>query len=196
MRFLLSEDYWALDSLFPGEWEWIRILPRLASGEDFLPGSRERLLPSPLAPDVMADESTLSQMEDWDELIRPELAETFAEAREIVEEDLERSEELTIEAYSEDDPIREELAEAGFPGDLPEMRRIVVAHEHTEAWYSTLNQARLLMNEEYDLANAEERQLIRAMDPSLVGEDRLLLIAQYELYSVIQSILVENLMQD
>jgi hypothetical protein len=76
------------------------------------------------------------------------------------------------------------------------MRRIVVAHEHTEAWYSTLNQARLLMNEEYDLANAEERQLIRAMDPSLVGEDRLLLIAQYELYSVIQSILVENLMQD
>ena len=34
------------------------------------------------------------------------------------------------------------------------------------------------------------------MDPSLVGEDRLLLIAQYELYSVIQSILVENLMQD
>ena len=52
------------------------------------------------------------------------------------------------------------------------------------------------MNEEYDLANAEERQLIRAMDPSLVGEDRLLLIAQYELYSVIQSILVENLMQD
>jgi hypothetical protein len=144
----------------------------------------------------MADESTLSQMEDWDELIRPELAETFAEAREIVEEDLGRCEDLTIEAYPEDDPIREELAEAGFPEDLPEMRRIVVPHEHTEAWYSTLNQARLLMNEEYDLANAEERQLIRTMDPSLVGEDRLLLIAQYELYSVIQSILVENLMQD
>lgn len=196
MRFLLSEDYWALDSLFPGEWEWIRILPRLASGQDFRPESRDRLLPSPLAPDVMADESTLSQMEDWDELIRPEIAESFAEAREIVEEDLDRCESLTLEAYPEDDPIHEELAEAGFPGDLPEMRRIVVPHEHTEAWFSTLNQARLLMNEEYDIANAEERQLVKMLDPSLVGEDRLLLIAQYELYSVIQSILVENLMED
>ena len=76
------------------------------------------------------------------------------------------------------------------------MRRIVVPHEHTEAWYSTLNQARLLMNEEYDLANASERQLVKTLDPSLVGEDRLLLIAQYELYSVIQSILVENLMEE
>lgn len=196
MRFLLSEDYWALDSLFPGEWEWIQILPRLASGRDFRAESRERLLPSPLAPDVLADESTISQMEDWEELIRPEIAETFAEAREIVESDLERCETLSLEAYSDDDPIHEALAEAGFPGDLPEMRRIVVPHEHTEAWYSTLNQARLLMNEEYDLANASERQLVKTLDPSLVGEDRFLLIAQYELYSVIQSILVENLMEE
>ncbi len=196
MRFLLSEHHWTLDSLFPGEWEWMRLLPRLASGEDFHPSSRERLYPSPLASDVLADENTITQMEDWDELIRPELAESFAAARAVVEADLSRSESLTLDQYDEDDPVREELEQAGFPRDLLEMRRILVPYEHAEAWYSTLNQARLLMNEEYDLAAAEERHLAKTLGPAAVGEDRLLLIAQYELYSVVQSILVENIMQE
>ncbi len=196
MRFLLSNDHWALDSLFPGEWEWLRHLPRLASGRDFTPGVRERLFPSPLAEDVLADESTIAQIEDWEELIRPELADTFAAARDVVESDLSRSEELTLESYEEDDPVREQLEAAGFPHDFPEMRRIVVPHAHTEAWYSTLNQARLLMNEVYDLAAADERRLAKTLGAEGVGEDRMLLIAQYELYSVVQSILVENVMQE
>ncbi len=195
MRFLLSEHHWALDSLFPGEWDWLRQLPRIASGRDFQPSSRERLYPAPLAPEVLADEGTVTQMEDWDELIRPELAELFAGARAVVEADLERSVEFTVDEFPEDDPIREELEEAGFLPDLPEMRRVVVPYEHTEAWYSTLNQARLLMNEEYDLAEAEERQLAKTLGPGAVGQERLLLIAQYELYSVVQSILVENIME-
>jgi len=195
MRFLLSEDHWALDSLFPGEWEWIRVLPRLASGNDFHASSRDRLYPSPLSPDVLADESTIGQIEDWEELIRPEIAESFTNARTIVESDLARSEALSLDEYPEDDPIREELEAAGFPFELPEMRRVVVPFDHTEAWYSTLNQARLLMNEEYDLATAEDRHLAKTLGPEAVGEDRLLLIAQYELYSVVQSILVENLME-
>ena len=77
-----------------------------------------------------------------------------------------------------------------------ELRRVIVPFEHTEAWYSTLNQARLLMNEEFDLATAEERHLAKSLGPEIVGSDRLLLIAQYELYSFIQSILVEKVMQD
>lgn len=195
MRFLLSEHHWALDSLFPGEWEWIRQLPRIASGRGFHPSSIERLYPSPLAPDVLADESTISQTEDWEELIRPELAEAFAHARAVVEADLAQSEPMNLDDYPVDDPIRREFEEAGFPSELPEMRRILVPYEHTEAWYSTLNQARLLMNEEYDLAAAEERHLAKTLGAGAIGEERLLLIAQYELYSVVQSILVENIMQ-
>lgn len=196
MRFLLSEDHWALDSLFPGEWEWLRTLPQIAAGVDFPPKVRERLYPSPLSPDVLADESTISQMEDWDELIRPELETGFARDRQIVESDLASSEILTPEIFADDDPIHLELAEAGFPEFLPEMRRVVVPHEHTDAWYSTLNQARLLLNEVHHIAESEERQLSKTLGPAAVGEERLLLIAQYELYSVVQSILVENLMDE
>lgn len=194
MRFVLTETDWVLDSLFPGEWEWIRILPRLAAGEGLRPDSFERLFPSPLASEVLLDESAFTQIEDWDELIRPELDEGFHRDRAIVEEDLNRSESLTLEDYAEDDPVREELEEADFPDDLPAMHRVLVPHEHTEAWYSTLNQARLLMNEEYGIADSDERLLVKTLGPSSVNEDRILLIAQYELYSVIQSILVENVM--
>lgn len=195
MRFLLSEEQWALDSLFPGEWEWIRMLPRLASGRDFRPSSRERLFPSPLAPEVLANVGTISQMEDWEELVRPELEEDFASARAVVESDLSRCEVYQFgDADEEEDEGDPWLDELGIPAELPDLRRVVVPYDHTEAWYSTLNQARLLMNEEYDLAAAEERQIAKALGPEVVGSDRLLLIAQYELYSVVQSILVENVM--
>lgn len=197
MRFILSEDHWVLDSLFPGEWEWIRMLPGLAAGEGFSRSSCERLFPSPLAPEVLADVGTISQMEDWEELVRPELEEIFASARAVVESDLSECQVYTFEEDDdEEDPFREELEELGLPVDLPELRRVVVPFEHTEAWYSTLNQARLLMNEEFDLATAEERHLAKTLGPEIVGSDRLLLIAQYELYSFIQSILVEKVMQD
>lgn len=199
MRFLLSEDHWVLDSLFPGEWEWIRMLPRLASGDDFSAEARERLFPSPLAPEVLADVGTIAQMEDWDELIRPELEDSFASARFVVESDISQAQAYQFEDGDDDeeeDPFRDELEELGLPLELPELRRVVVPFEHTEAWYSTLNQARLLMNEEYDLAAAEERHLAKSLGPEVVGSDRLLLIAQYEIYSFIQSILVERVMQD
>ena len=52
------------------------------------------------------------------------------------------------------------------------------------------------MNEEYDLADAEERMLIRSSGTGGMDEERMILFAQYELYSVVQSILVENLMGD
>ena len=50
------------------------------------------------------------------------------------------------------------------------------------------------MHEEYDLADAEERTLIRSLGTGSMDEERMLLFAQYELFSVVQSILVENLM--
>lgn len=196
MRFILSADHWVLDSLFPGEWEWIRMLPDLAAGEGFSRSSRERLFPSPLAPEVLADVGTISQMEDWEELVRPELEEVFESARIIVESDLSESQTYTVAEDGDDDPFLEELGELGVPADLRELRRVVVPFEHTEAWYSTLNQARLLMNEEFDLAAAEERHLAKTLGPGSIGSDRLFLIAQYEMYSFLQSLLVEKVMHE
>jgi len=196
MRFLLLDDFWVLDSLYPTEWEWIRELPRLASGRDFSPSSRERLFPPPLPGETLADEGTLSLLEDWDELIRPELLGTFAEARRLVEEDLARGERIPEEEDDDSGEFEAEMEEAGFPPGFQDLYRVAVPHEHSEAWYSTLNQARLLLNEEYDLASSEDRYLAKTLGPEAVGEAKLLLIARYELYSVIQSILVENLMSD
>jgi len=88
MRFILAEDIWVLDALSPAEWQLIRDLPSVAEGTGFGAGARERLYPSPLSEEVIADESTLSQIEDWDELIRPELEESFARDRLVVEKDL------------------------------------------------------------------------------------------------------------
>lgn len=50
------------------------------------------------------------------------------------------------------------------------------------------------MNEEHDLAESEERILARMEESSEIDEDRFLLIAQYELYSAVQIMLVENVM--
>jgi hypothetical protein len=135
-------------------------------------------------------------MEDWEELVRPELEEVFESARIIVESDLSESQTYTFAEDGDDDLFREELGELGVPADLRELRRVVVPFEHTEAWYSTLNQARLLMNEEFDLAAAEERHLAKTLGPGSVGSDRLFLIAQYEMYSFLQSLLVEKVMHE
>ena len=196
MRFILAEDFWVLDALSPAEWELIRELPEVAAGTRFGDKARERLFPSPLSDEVIADESTLTQIEDWDELIRPELEESFAQARFIVEKDLRKARAVPFHEVIPVEIAEEILEEAGvmMPDHL--LYRVDVPHEHTEPWYSTLNQARLLMNEEYDLADAEERMLIRSLGAGAMDEERMMLFAQYELYSVVQSILVENLMGD
>jgi len=81
MRFILSDELWVLDALSPSEWQLIRELPEIASGRHYHPAAKDRLYPSPLSEEVIADESTLMQVEDWDELIRPELEEAVAQAR-------------------------------------------------------------------------------------------------------------------
>lgn len=205
MRFILSEHSWILDALSPAEWHLLSELPAIATGTEFQDSTRERLFPSPLAPDVVADENTIEQIEDWDELIRPELEETFASARQIVEEDLKRFRQMPAadlaaeihfhgEEEEYDDEFREEIEFISSSGTT--FYRVDVPLQHTEAWYSTLNQARILMNEEFDIANSEERVIARSGGIEGLDEVLMVLIAQYELYSVVQSILVENIMSD
>ncbi|MDA8908649.1 MAG: hypothetical protein P1U81_07510 [Verrucomicrobiales bacterium] len=188
MRFQLTEDYWALDALSPAEWHLVAELPGTAAGENFSEETRARLYPSPLSPDSLADEETLSSIDDWNEFVQPEIESTFRNAREIVEKDLEKVEFVSMEEFFS--PEQYELIKA----DLPELRRVTIRLENTEAWYSTLNQARLLMNEEYDLASSEERLMLRLEHQENIDQERLLIFAQYELYSAVQGMLVENVM--
>lgn len=188
MRFILTEDSWILDALSPTEWQLISEIPLIASGVHFTEKTRERLFPSPLANDALADEETISQLEDWDELIKPDLLEAFEASRETVQSDLEKVEVVPVESI-----LSPEEADLNFAVD--EFYRLEVKIENTELWYSALNQARLLMNEEYDLADSGDRLLIQMEGPDAVDENRLLLLAQYEIYSVIQNILIESIME-
>jgi vacuolar-type H+-ATPase subunit I/STV1 len=189
MRFLLTEDFWVLDALSPAEWHLVAELPAAASGESFSESARERLFPPPVDPKTEADPETLEQAADWKDYVQPELEELFDDARKTVEKDIESVETISAEDFlGPDQPA--ELA-----SHLPELRRVRIPIENSEAWYSTLNQARLLMNEEHALAESEERLLARLEQADEIDEDRFLLIAQYELYSAVQIMLVENVME-
>lgn len=194
MRFILSEHLWVLDALSPAEWHLISALPDVASGRHFSQRSRDRLFPSPISDDVIADENTLTQIEDWDELIRPELEEAFSLARVIVAGDLKQARSLSLGDIFAEGSYLEEMEATGFAMESDKVYRVEVPLDHTEPWYSTLNQARLLMNEEYDIADSDERVIAKTVGMKGLNEDRMLLVAQYELYSVLQSILVENIM--
>lgn len=184
MRFILTEEFWALDALSPAEWHLVSGLPAAAAGEEVSPAALERLYPPP----VDEDDAGVEDLEDWEDYVRPDMENLFQEARQVVEGDLGEVEVLEPEDIFSPEDLEE------YSALLPELRRVRVPLENTEAWYSTLNQARLLMNEEHDLAESEERFLAHLEDAEEIDEDRILLIAQYELYSAVQIMLVENIM--
>jgi hypothetical protein len=188
MRFILTDDCWVLDALSPAEWHLVAELPKAASPSHYEDQAKKRLFPSPLSPDTLADEETISQVDDWESFVQPDLEELFQEARQTVVQDIDSVEIVSASEFLSPEEIEE------WGNELPELRRVRVPRENSDAWYSTLNQARLLMNEEHDLAESEERILARMEESSEIDEDRFLLIAQYELYSAVQIMLVENVM--
>lgn len=191
MRFQLLSDSWTLDVLTPTEWELVSELPEIASGEFFSEKTKERLFPSPISPEVLVDEEMATQAEDWDEYVRPDLEDSFSQARELVDSDLQNA--SLIEPSEFLSP--EQMAE--WQGDFPQLRRVSVPIDHTDSWYSALNQARILLNEEHDVADSGDRLLLHAEmegDPAELDQDRILLLAQYELFSAIQMMLIENIM--
>jgi hypothetical protein len=165
-------------------------LPGLASGEGFSDEVRKKLLPSPIV-DENGDPVTSEDTEDWNEYVRPDLEEGFAQDRAIVSMDIDRAEKT-------EDPLKWFEEEEEVPENLPDgpMWRVTVDTDHTEQWYSVLNQTRIMMNEAHGLAEDDSRFLM-SLFGSISGEisqEKALMLAQYEFYCVIQNILVENLM--
>jgi len=190
MRFLLTEECWVLDALNAAEWHFICELPEIASGKGLSEGITERLYPSPLADDELVDENSFTHLDDWNDFVKPDLEEGFQTSRKTVEEDLKRVTRIEIEEEVDEEDEDTDLP-VHFEGDL---RRLVVQIDHTEDWYSTLNQARLLLNEDHNLAEDQERLMMMMGMESDLPPEKALVMAQYEMYSAIQSILVENVM--
>lgn len=187
MRFVLTDEFWALDALTPAEWHLVSELPAASDGESFSPSARERLFPSLFSPETLLNEDTQSHLEDWEEFVKPDLKDSFDDARNQIVQDIAEVETVDIEKMSEAEPTNTEET-------ISQLKRLRVPLDHTEAWYSVLNQARIMMNEEFDLAQSDDRQLPQSQSDESIDQERFVLLAQYELYSVIQSILVDNVM--
>lgn len=220
-----SKDGWALEAIGELEWMFLERLPGMAAGDDLPPDQKRRLLPDPLAADALPDDEEAGELRsDWDEFVKPELNLAFADARDRVAQDLKSvvastsdflSDQLEGDLEDGDDDGGGIGSGSGVPSDPDEVRfRLEVPGEHSEMWYSALNQARLLMNEVYDLANSErslfEQMMKReaaALEDEAVDESEsaaevaapdgmlLMLLAQYQFYGLIQNFLVERIME-
>ncbi|MCB1229552.1 MAG: hypothetical protein KDN19_04770 [Verrucomicrobiae bacterium] len=206
MKFILTEESWILSDLDPIEWTFLDRIPEMAAGEALPPQFRQRLLPDPIDVPASERENEEGFLNDWGEYVRPDLESAFVAARDQVSRDLalaavdgefelvEDDEEEIDETVVDDEDEEEAGADHFIPRPEPIPARIEVAREASDAWYSALNQARLLMNEAHDLADATERFHWPDGDgtdvPPLDGA-RLLLLAQYEFYTALQSILIE-----
>lgn len=222
MKFILTPQQWILADLDPIEWQFLDLLPHVASGEDFSSDCQRRLYPDPI--DVPAAERPkfAELVQDWDDYVRPDLQSDFTQARDQVSRDLAlalaRDAGFEFEADDEDDGEEDdwefdfdeeeddleepedwdEEDEEGEDDDGEVPTQLIVDRSSAEAWYSTLNQARLLMNEAYDLAEAEERLSWGANGPTgemNIEPARLYLLAQYDFYTALQSILIEAMMR-
>lgn len=219
MKFLLTPAQWILADLDPIEWRFLDTLPRIASGEGLSTEARRRMFPNPLEGPVEGRVNADALLEDWDEYVRPDIASQFSSARDQVSRDLalalvreaewdsgasgkdengareqERAAGASPEGGADDDPFWDGPEAGADP--LPS--RVVVDRSAAEAWYSTLNQARLLLNEAHDLAESVERFRWSEAGTGSSGPidaSRLFLLAQYDFYTALQSILIETILR-
>ncbi len=194
MKFYTTGKTWILDQLHPAEWHFICELPELIAGRGFDEKAKRRLLPGPFREASEDGEGEEEFLEDWEEFVKPDIEAAFKESRDVVEKDLERgeiSDPPELEMPEDIDPEQAAILDE-FLGLT--WRRIEISLDHVEAWYSTLNQARILMNEAHRIADDEARFSVREGNDGL-DPDRAMLLTHYEFYSVLQSIMIDQLME-
>ncbi|MFK5922364.1 MAG: hypothetical protein QM496_09310 [Verrucomicrobiota bacterium] len=205
MRIVLSQRGWVFDGLSGLEWLFLQRLPVLIDELSSDEGARLRLFPAPVREKDQearvgtgTDEDEQVIADDWKEYVRPELETLFDEACQMVATDLQKGQRFEVPAD-----------ESGEGGEEGEFYSLEVPGEHVEQWNSALNQARLLMNEVYALAESEKGLAESLLD--VYGEEggggadedrsrqaqaypQWLLLAQYGFYGAVQSFLIETLM--
>jgi hypothetical protein len=130
-------------------------------------GARDRLYSTPMT-DLHADPTFL---EDWHDLVRPELETIFRGATEIVARDLVG--------------LREEKLEEG-EGESPSFV-IRIPISHLEAWLSCLNQARLVISEKFSFG---EEAMNSPLSSPPAGK-RELALYQVHFYAVLQELILD-----
>lgn len=157
MRFQHTDPHsLELDEMHPLFAGLLADLPRDAARHE---EARGRLYPDPAG--GTGDEE---MRRDWDEHVRPGLAQLFASSREIVARDV-----------------------AHLGTDAQDLR-LVIPRDHIDAWLNALNQARLIIVEEngFTEADLDNREMPDLSTP------RGLLLLKVHFYAHLQELLVEE----
>lgn len=154
--------------------EFLRLAADDANMND-CPGGRERLYPPPVSARDLEEEDEL--VEDWKEFVTTEMELKFAGDVGIYLSDLDEAR-----------AVRRSSNE-----DRPKQYRLDIPLEHGMAWFSTLNQARLLLDLKYRLHDPES---LAGQEQPMETEDpvRLLIMMRYEFYAWIQEWLVRHVL--
>lgn len=156
--------------------EFLRLAADDASMSD-CPGGRERLYPPPVSQRDMEEEDEL--VEDWKEFVTSELELKFASDVGIYLSDLDDAK-----------PVRRISDE-----ENPQQYRLDIPLEHGMAWFSTLNQSRLMLDLKYQLHAPPDNpaSYFGKEQPAEKSENvRMLIMMRYEFYAWIQEWLVRH----
>jgi hypothetical protein len=176
-----DEGIWRLDGLLEPH---LRLLRQAADDASLVDGveGRARLLPSPISSrDAEGEEEFIA---DWQEFIAPELESQFASDVGTLLADLD---EVQVVADT-------------VPG-TPRHYRLDVPLEHAPAWFSALNQARLLLDSRHALHSEDVQAIVQLIQPETDDEEEMARRAQiisifirYEFFGFIQEWLVRYAM--
>jgi len=134
MRFVSNDDgTWEMEGIREFEFLMLQKLPETTdpTGSE---AAAKRLFPTPLGrPPV--DDAEDEMVGDWEELVRPDLENQFQSSTKVVVADLAKAKESKVDGES--------------------VYRLIVPKKHADDWCSTLNRARLVLHEEFDLPDED-----------------------------------------
>lgn len=143
------------------------------------PEGRARLVPSPVAARDELREGEF--LEDWSEFVTEDLENQFAEDVGTLLADLDGLESFTVE----DEPDEQRY-------------RVSIPLEHAMAWFSALNQARLMLDQRF-LLHPGGQEFDPHPDPDIVKgldfSERFTAYMRYEFYAVVQEWLVREVLE-
>jgi len=171
MQVDLDGENWVLTEIGDVEWFMLVQLPEAADASQSERGYR-RLFPD------LTDESEKPEIrDDWKQFVQPEIEDQFAREIQTVTHDLGTVEEIE-----------------GEQGAAVHQLRLPISHAST--WYSVLNQARLILNEEHQIAELEQQLLFGNRNPTDIDERKWLIMVQYRVYAAIQEFLLSELLDN
>ena len=160
-------------------------LLRQAAGDALLGQTeegRKRLYPRPISEDEAVDEEEF--LNDWHEFVSDELEEKFTSDVKTLLDDLKQA-----------SPMPSDGTPAALAGRQYELTLPV---GHGGAWFSALNQARLMLDQHWHFHDENDQFMIN-LPPIELGkidpQERMAAYLRYEIYCMIQEWLVHNVLE-